>query len=249
MSFNHCFTCGGYGIEGKECPECGTIKGFLNVFNKSERAIKHFVNRAEFICIPKEYIGIQWHKDYLQADCKHLEKDLAFQRFLNQLEKVHSIFANGTIPGRSVFICASQGMSKQTFAYSCMQLALSNNFKVAPLLDTLELKRLLVVSAENPRYKYCGRVDLDSYITSDVLFVTVTKSSYCKEAYLVLQDLMDKRTRKGLPTFVISRYSLQEISEYDDRREFIHLMDSRFNKENALKFPTVLSYFETLDRR
>ncbi|WP_304427984.1 hypothetical protein [uncultured Clostridium sp.] len=244
MNSKHCFTCGGYGFRDKECPECNKIAGNLDVFNNDERAIQYFVNKTDFLEIPKQYTGIQWHKDYIKSDCKHLEKDVAFQRFITQIEKFHNIFGEGRIPGRSVLICGSQGMSKQTLAYSCMQLAIQYGFKVAPLLDTTELKRLLIISTENPRYKYCGKIDVDNYITSDVLFVTVAKSSHCKEAYLVLQDIMDKRTRKGLPTFVISRYSLQEMSEFDDKKEFVHLLDARYNKENALKFPTVLSYFE-----
>lgn len=240
----HCFTCGGYGFDDRECPECHKVKGSIDLFDKDDRTIENFVKKAEFISVPQEYIGIQWHKDYILADCKHLEKDLLFLRFLQQLEKMHKIFGDGRIPGRSVFICASQGMSKQTFAYSCMQLAMSNGFTVAPLLDTLELKRLIVVSAENPKYKFCGKVNFDKYIASDVLFVTVSKTSYAKEAYMVINDLLDKRARKGLPTFVISRYTLQEMSEFDSRKEFTQLMNPRFNKENSLKFPTVLSYFE-----
>lgn len=240
----HCYTCGGYGFEDKECPECHKQKGNIDLFNKEDRDIKGFVKRADFIGIPQEYIGIQWHKDILLADCKDIQDDLHFQRFTTQLEKIHNIFGDGRIPGRSVIICAGQGMSKQTFAFSCMQLALNSGFRVAPLLDTVELKRLIVVSAENPRYRYCNKITIDNYLSSDVLFVTVSKSSYSKEAYMILTDLMDKRTRKGLPTFIISRYSLKEISEFDSRGEFQDLLNSRYNNQNPLKYPTVLSYFK-----
>lgn len=91
---------------------------------------------------------------------------------MDQLEKINNIFVEKLLPQKSAFIIAPAGYSKMTFAYSCMQRALDAGFSVAPLLDTVELKRVLVLASENVHYKIDGRISYDDYIMADICFVT-----------------------------------------------------------------------------
>ena len=62
------------------------------------------------------------------------------------------------------------------FAYSCMQHAVSNGFSVGPILDTVELKRVLTLAGDNPQYKLNGTLNYEDYVMADVLFVIVPET-------------------------------------------------------------------------
>lgn len=85
------------------------------------------------------------HYNYKGRD-KHAST--SYIKYLDQLEKINNIFVEKLLPQKSAFIIAPAGYSKMTFAYSCMQRALDAGFSVAPLLDTVELKRVLVLASE-----------------------------------------------------------------------------------------------------
>ena len=167
--------------------------------------------------------------------------DILFQRYVNQLEKINDIFVNNKIPHKSAIIIAPAGYSKITFAYSCMQRALNAGFTVAPLLDTGEVKRALVLASENVRYKINNEISYEDYIMSDVMFVTVTKLYTRTEAYQIIQELIDRRSRKGLSTFILSRFSLEEISKSDRQHSFESIKKSEFDD---FKYPAIIQYRE-----
>ena len=132
-------------------------------------------------------------------------------------------------------------MSKLTFAYSCMQKALLKKKTIAPLLDTIELKRFLMMACENPTYKLYNCVTFDEYVTADVCFVTVTKLPARSWAYQVIQDLIDRRARQGLTTIFISRFAMTSITQQDEADQF-RLYAKR--KDDVIKCPTMIQYLK-----
>ena len=236
----HCFTCGGHGFTDKACPECGRQPHSFNLEFDSVKAEK-VVSAASSICVPTAYQGIVWSIDRLKNTHQEQLNDKLFERYCSQLDKIHTIFSTGVIPNKSAIIVAPAQHSKMTWAYSCMQFALLNGLKVAPLLDTLEVKRLIVLAAERPKQIYLG-ISFEDYINSDVVFITVTKTSYREEAYMVIEDVLDKRARRGLPTFFISRYSLATMSKRDYSGSFELIQDFN-NTENSLKYPSIIQYW------
>lgn len=240
---SHCFTCGGNGFEDKVCPECRREPASFNIVqNNSEE----FVRLAGTIDVPQQYMGIEWNKSILLKTHQDRMSDGLFMKFADQLEKIHNIFASKKLPAKSAIIVAPPGYSKQTFAYSCMQFALTNGFTVAPLLDTVELKRMLILSSENPKYKLYNSIDYDNYVLSDILFISVTKTYYKADAYSVIEEIKDRRARKGLPTIVLSRHGIDSISEWDRSNHFKKMIMTQY-VNNDLKYPAIISYLEGLN--
>lgn len=237
---NWCFTCGNKGFPDKVCPACGREPQSKSINLEFRENTEEFVGKIDAFGVPGKYRGIFWDAEVLRHSKPELEKDLKFDRFVTQLEKINNCFVQGILPGKSAIIIADAGFSKMTFAFSCIQRALDMGFSVAPLLDTVELKRLLVLSAEKPTYKLCGSIDYDSYIMSDVLFVTVTKLKQHEIAFEVIQELIDKRSRKGLSTIILSRYDLQEITKKDYTNQFDAIATAI--SEDSYKYPAVIMY-------
>lgn len=235
----YCFTCGGKGFIDKVCPSCGREPKKLYI-NLDESNTDTFVEKIDEFGVPGKYRGVFWNSDVLRKSFKNLENDRLFQHYVDQLDKLNRVFADGVLSSKSAIIIAPAGYSKMTFAYSCMQRALDAGLTVAPFLDTSELKRLLVLSSENPNYKLFGKISYDDYIMSDVCFVTVSKLPVHEWAYNVIQELLDRRTRKGLSTFITSRYSLEEISRRDKSNQFGVLKTA--NSHDDYKYPAVIAY-------
>lgn len=244
----------------KICPECGhapagsdsklsQMSSFSQVKANTETTL---VEEGSAEIVQPAYKGIFWNRRILENDNteKLPEKfdiagrynDRLFVRFLDQLTKIDGIFKEGGILNKSVYIIAPPGYSKTVFAYSCMQHALANGYSVAPLIDTIELKRLLVLASEKLDYKLYGRFSYDDYMSSDVVFVTVTHTYYRYDAYSVLDELINRRARLGLATFILSRYSLKTLYKWDKLGSLDSLKNS--SSKDGRKYPSVVAYVE-----
>lgn len=242
--FNVCSTCGGEYDKryvDKPCPECGKQYGGNAATNLDDVDQNKFTSALEVLEIPKEYQKVKWSKARLLKDNKNKMSDQSFMRFVDQLDKCHAIFDQGQIPRTSAIVIAPPKMSKLTWAYSCMQLALANHHSVTWLLDTQELKRLVVLAGDKPHYKLYNKITYDDYIMSDVCFITVTKTYARYEAYQVIMELLDRRARKGLPTFFISRFDLKQLSKNDYDNTFESIKDLEGNNNNY-KYPAIVQW-------
>lgn len=238
----YCFVCGNHGFLDKVCESCGRepTKESMNLDKKDD--VDSFVSKISANGIPDSYRGIVWSAEFLKSTKPGKEKDYNFQRFINSLERINDVFAKGVLSRKSAIIIAPAGYSKMTFAYSCMQRAIDNGYSVAPLLDTIEIKRLLFLASENPNYRMYHEIQYDDYIMSDVLFATVTKLQQHEWAYETIQELIDRRARKGLATFIISRYDLAEISKKDYANQFSAIATA-YSDDNY-KYPAVIKYVD-----
>lgn len=233
---HHCFTCGGHGFKDKVCPECGMDLKKVKLNNVTNNVA--VVSKT--LGIPLDYRGVTWSYEQLMDSCQMHCKNPVFQKWARQLEKIHALFAKGVIPTKSAIIIAPPSTSKVTWAYSCMQLAAANGLSVAPLLDTQEVKRLIVLAAERPNQRICDTT-YEEYIGSDVMFITVTKTPYREEAYSIIEEILDKRSRRGLPTYFISRYNMKTMSKRDWEGNFVYVQDGNPNR-NMIKYPVILQY-------
>ena len=233
----HCYTCGGHGFKDKVCPECG-----LNPHETSKPKLtrEQTIAQAKELQIPAIYENSDWKKEILLDTSLEHKNNANFIRWAEQLEKIHGMFVKGILPAKSAIVIAPPSTGKVTWAYSCMKYAKMNGLSVAPLLDSQEVKRLLVLSAERPRQVLFG-ITYEDYVASDVLFMTVTKTNYREEAYSIIEELLDKRSRRGLPTFIISRYSMQTMAKRDWEDNFVFVQDSN-PARNFLKFPVIIPF-------
>lgn len=247
-----CFTCGGnYNKDfvDKPCPECGRQYNIMNVDSLVKATeFTEISNKVTDMIIPKNYQGVVWSKELLLKYNSELKSDMNFMKYVEQLGKIHSIFQKGLVPSKSAIIVGSPATSKVTWAYSCMQYAIKNNYTVAPLLSTTEATRLFRLSGDNPKYKLYNMFEFDEYVMSDVLFLTVSKTEARFTSYSIIMELIDTRSRKGLPTFIISRYDRLQMSKWGGVDEFKYIKDER-GTENDLKYPAYLAYWETSQAR
>lgn len=242
VSDGFCFVCGGNGFLDKDCPSCGMQAKRVSMnLDKREDAEK-FVKKISIAGIPPVYQGVIWDAGILRDTKQGKERDYAFNAFVTQLEKVNSVFSSGLLPQKSAIIIAPAGYSKMTFAYSCMQRAVDSGFTVAPILDTVEIKRFLTLAGDNPSYRIYDRMTYDQYVMSDVLFATVTKLPAKEWAYQAIEELIDRRSRKGLSTFILSRFSLAEISKKDYSNQFSAIATAV--SQDGFKYPAVIKYKE-----
>ena len=237
-----CFVCGGNGFPDKVCPSCGKEPSNKSLNLDHRPDAEAFVTKAGMQVIPDHYKGVVWDPNVLRETKPGKERDYQFQDYVKSLEAVNDVFARGMLSRQSAIIIAPAGYSKMTFAYSCMQRAVNNGFSVAPLLDTVEIKRALTLAGDNPKYKICKTIDYEDYVTSDVLFATVTKLAAREWAFEVIQELIDRRARKGLSTFIISRYDLEEISKKDYADQFSATATAV--STDGCKYPAIIRYRE-----
>lgn len=224
-----CGRCGGINTTKEICPECGRLPT-TSIVGKSA-----FVPLDE---IPKYYQGKVWDAKVFWRYHQELKSDMQAQEFVSQLEKVYKLFASGKLPTRSAIISAPTTFSKLTWCYSCMQAALAFGYTVAPVLDTSELKRLVVLSTEKS-YSY-NEMSLDEYLSKDIVFVSVTKTEQRKGSASIIVDLLDKRARLGKPTFFISRYSIYELSYWDRVGDFAQIKSDE-DSGDPLKIPAIIT--------
>ena len=236
----YCYVCGGKGFTNRKCPSCGRESKKLSINLTSDEESDAFIQKIDAFGIPGKYRGIFWNAEMLQKAFPGKEQDISFKRFIDQLDKINELFVSGRLTESSAIIVAPAGFSKMTFAYSCMQRALDHGLTVAPFLDTTELQRLLVLAGDKPFYKLWGTLSYEEYVMSDVCFVTVDKLQNHQRAFSPIQALFDKRTRKGLGTFVVSRYDLNEISKEDFANEF-DVVQTAVSKD-YFKYPAIIRY-------
>lgn len=239
-----CFVCGGNGFLDKVCPSCGMAPKKKSFNLEVKEDVTEFVNKIDRFGVPSEYRGIAWDADTLIKYKQNVKNDGNFIHYVNQLDKINKVFCQGLIPAKSAIIISPPSYSKTLFAFSCIQRALDNGLTVAPMLDTMDLKRLLVLAADRPTYKLYGEIDYDSYVMADICFVKVTKLPQHEYAFSVIQELMEKRSRYGLGTIVLSDYSLSTISKKDRDNQFDSLSSS--GTIDNFKYPAVIQYREML---
>ena len=226
----NCFRCRDKGLLGG-CPNCGkTLEFSGNAAVSLTRDILDSMN------IPGYYQDMEWNPEALRQEFPELGTHRLFNMYIDQLDKVYRIFASGQLPRRSALIFAPSRRGKQIWAFSCMKHAIKHGYKVVPMLDTSEWRRLNIIATERAYIKDMSLYGctMEDVVTADVAFLTVDKDNF-KGAYRAIESLLDKRQRRGKPTFVISRYSPEQISILDFEGTFKDAFD-KTNRLNPMKY-------------
>ena len=228
-----CYTCRDKGMVGG-CPDCG------KVFSLGKKgSVKVSAEMLDKALIPKEYLSVLWDREILESQHPQKLSEESFKHYVDQLTKLYGIFASGRIPDQSAIIIAERGMGKMTLAYVCMRLALENGYSVCPLLDNTQIKRINELSADKPNNYYLYQMPkIEEIIGSDVLFMTVDKDRY-STALRTIESIIDKRARRSLSTFVITRFSLETMSQFEAKNSYFTLQDFTRSFNNK-KYPIII---------
>lgn len=235
-----CVKCGNYGMPNG-CPRCGKDSN-NSIDLETMIDVDKFIEKCDDIEIPHKYVGISWKRSLVEVDHEEYANIPTFKRFLENCEKLHNSFVDGNPIANSVYLYSPPRFGKENLVYSCMQYAMNNGLTVAPYLDTIEVKRLLVLGGMNPSYKLYGMVDHDTYVKADVAFVRVTQTSYAKDAYSTLLELVSRRSRLNRPTYIISELTLKELTKNAD--PYIASIWTEVSSVglNKLKYPSVIGF-------
>lgn len=226
-----CYNCGGKGFVGRPCEVCGKIREVKKVDK-----IKKYNNKI----IPEFYHDVTWSRGELLKDKRN---NSYLDEFINELEKITLSIKNGILPKNSYLIVAPPFYGKKTWAYTCMRYAIDKGYKVAPLLDTQEYKRLVVLGSEKPRYELYNSIDIDKYLTSDLVVLSVVKDQYLTEAFASILSILDKRDRLGKPTIIISEFDVRTISLRDYTKSFQRYIEYGSTRPSN-KCPKLIEYRE-----
>lgn len=226
-SASRCHWCNNEGKIGG-CPNCGRTPRSV----VSENLM--YVDLPIDI-IPKHYQGKMWEKPEQTPDMP-----LKAQQFDNTLEKVCNIFLQGNIPNFSMYIAAPPKSGKNLFAYTCMQTCLLQHFSVAPLMSTSDWRRLHKVSQLNPFYKFYGKYKWDELIAYDVIFLFVDHTDDKYDEIPLLKSILDARAALGLPTFIISDYSLTSLVPRWNLKSYSIIYNPNGDRD-YLRYPVVIS--------
>jgi hypothetical protein len=238
---NHCFSCGNMGKKGSPCPECGKQSDSLVLETEVTQDVSNILPELESLVIPNYYWGVSWNSSLLWQDHQDKSNDISFQKFVGSVERLHTIFVNNRLPTSSIIIASKPRFSKTVLAYSCIQYALKSGYSVSPILDTAEVKRLIVLASENPKYKPMG-IEYEQYVNSDVVFITVQKDEYRRFCSQTILSIIDKRSRRGKSTIILSSYRLDDLCDGDKTGEFVNLFSDNF-QDNRSKIPALIKYF------
>lgn len=208
-----CLLCRDKGTLGG-CPSCGKS------ISLERPAVEVPEETLQDLSIPEYYFKNRWSKQILLDSHKDIEASSALEHYAENLSRIHSIFCRGQIPNKSFIVIAQQGMSKMTWAYSCMQEALSHGFSVVPILDNTQYKRLSIISSDRMSSKIAKQsYSIEDYNTADVCFLTVDPDNF-QGSYRTIESLLSKRARLGKQTFILSRFSLTQMALLDYTNSF-----------------------------
>lgn len=216
-----CRQCDGKGLDGG-CPRCGLTPRTVI----SGRLIPAVEDND---IIPEYYKGKIWTKPN--------GSQLVFD---DNLDKVHNLFLKGELPKFSMFISAPPKSGKMLYAYSCMQAALVQKFKVAPLLTASDWRRVYRVSQMQPLFKLYRKYRWDDLIIKDVVFIVIDDSEDRFDIISMLKTIYDSRATFNLPTFVISDYKVTELVSKFDSNDYNKIYNPS-QERDYYRYPVIMN--------
>lgn len=234
-----CYMCSNEGLEGG-CPSCGKELIIGVRLDTKEVTSKDMTE----LRIPSFYKTNVWNTTELRESYIDLMDSPSFNMYVNQLYKCLEIIKSGALPTTSAIVSSPTGYSKTTWAYSCILEAFRHGYKVAPLIDTTQLKRIMIASSEGiTKNSFHDGFHYSQYVSSDILFVCVTKGPEYVYAYEVITAILDIRSRLDKPTIIISDFSKRQLSALDDTKILDRLISAK-GKINPYKYPAMFSFFD-----
>lgn len=235
----YCPVCSGNGFPGG-CPNCG--KDSLMQGHDEVQVVTE--DDAKRVLVPPQYTRIQWTPDKIIKGHPDVQNERDLKAYVNTLNYLYKTFEQGLLPERSAIIVAPRTYGKQTLAYCCIIQALRHKYTVAPIIDNMQYKRLRRLAADRPLSKVLKDMasDIEMYDSADVVFMTIDPSNYL-EAFPVIEGLITRRARFGKPTFILSRFSLTQLSHYCSNVNFKTFINNG-SQSDAFKYPMLISYWE-----
>lgn len=213
-----CPSCGGKPMKGNICKVCGSGEHTNDIEQMEEPTLEVM----ETLFIPEKYKKERFNSSKLREGHEELKGSKSFETYVKVLDGILGRINSGINEKASLYISAPSGFGKETFAYTAIQVAKSRGLTVFPYLDLMEVNRL-ITAYETGKMKDAivediKFTDIDLY-RSDVCILKVPHNNISMTNYKVLLQVIDRRSRRGLPTIVLSRYNFKYFTALDSAKE------------------------------
>ena len=234
-----CKYCRDKGIAGG-CPKCGKVLDKLpvTVMQETSGIVTDEVTLAN---IPQYYRGRIWDKNELIANHKDIDGKAKFNNYIAQLDKLHKMFIDGSMPPGSAIIIAPRKFSKQIWANSCIQFGMKTGHKMLPVMSSNLIKVVLANMFDRPGASVLKQVGytIEDIVTADCLFVSIDSGWQHMNAYSLMDELMCMRANFDRPTIFLSRFGIEELTKGDYNGTFKSALDASTDV-NRLRYPVVI---------
>lgn len=133
--------------------------------------------------MPEQYVGLRFVPELVPRDLN--------PRYASKLEELHNLITSVKLRQHNLCICSPNGHSKTVWAYSCIQNLFRQRVPVSPILDILELRRMIDELSDG-----------DELYDAPYLFLRVptevTHSIRC-----TMTTILDRRVRRGNSTIFL----------------------------------------------
>lgn len=207
-----CPSCGGMRRGNLVCEVCGSGSAKETIVMKKEVMLE----TAEELFIPNHYVNKVFDAQKVREQHPSLSGTKELEGYLQMLTMITDQLNNKSTQLSSLFISAPAGFGKDHFAYSLLQIAVTNEMTVFPYLDLGEVNRLISAYERNNTKdirKDIRYTDIDLY-TAKVCVLKVPHSDNL-ESYKTALKVIDRRARRGLSTIILSRYNFNFFTSYD----------------------------------
>lgn len=176
--------CGGKGVlpDGAPC-QCSTPNDVI--FND--------INGVE---VPPQYVGLRFSSALVAPDLN--------PAYAAKLDALHKDITTRVLRNHNICICSPANHSKTIWAYSCIQNLFRQRTPVCPLIDVLELVRMM------NEFR-----DTDDWYDVPYLFLKIP-TEVTQQIRSGISTIIDRRVRRGNSTVFLYNGSWGMLT-YDDR--------------------------------
>ena len=188
------------------CPLCGDTG--IDIDNKvcsCRLDVREMFETVSCLDVPEQYRGVTFSKFLLPNDLP--------DNISNFMENMHTSMLTGDWKMHNVVIATPTGYGKSILAYSCLESLCRLKMETFPVMDVLELKRVMT-DLDLGRKQLYEIENPDRLFTVPVLFTKVPHIRG-KEVFGVMSLLLDRRVRRGLSTIFLYDGSWQDLTAYD----------------------------------
>ena len=164
--------------------------------------------------IPEQYRGVVFNPKFLPADLG--------DSYVKYMSDLYDNVCNMHIRTMNIALCAPPVHGKTTLAYACIQQLFKKGYKVFPLFDILEIKRIMSDIDFNRRSVYELDNPMNLYL-SEILFVKIPQM-LTTDVYDSIALLLDRRVRRSNGTIFLFNDTWENLVRQDYKNTLKNLL-------------------------
>lgn len=190
------------------CPICGnTGIDINNNICKCRLNIEAPLDDVTCLDVPAQYIGTAFSSLLVPSDLGDV--------YCKKLQSIHDAIIMQKLRYHNIILCSPARHSKTILAYSCIQNLFRNNIPVFPLMDIMEIQRI-VSDIDYCRMSIFDIPEPERMYTVPYLFVKVPPA-VTYDTYNNMSMLLERRVRRGGSTIFLYNGTWGNLTSIDKR--------------------------------